>query len=124
MASRPLAKTLARRPHRDWPFVAVWLPSGPVVEESWREATTPGATRVTTNSFHAQAEAVRAGLGVAVLPVVLGEPLGLVAMTLPPELPAPPALDMYLVTPRALRKVPRISVVFDALAAGLSSFGS
>lgn len=124
MASRALAKTLARRPPREWPFVSVWLPSGPVVEESWREAYAPGETRVTTNSFHAQVEAVRAGLGVAVLPVLLGEPLGLLSMKLPAEVPAPPALDMYLVTPRALRKVPRVAVVFDALAVGLSRFGS
>ena len=124
MASRALAKTLGKQPVRDWPFVSVWLPSGPVAEEAWREAAGPGEVRVSTNSFHAQVEAVRAGLGVAVLPVVLGEPLGLASLRLPPGVPGPPAIDMYLVTPRALRKVPRVAVVFEALSASLVRFGS
>jgi DNA-binding transcriptional LysR family regulator len=72
---------------------------------------------VTTSSFHAQFEAVRAGLGVAVLPTALCiadaalEPLDV------PGLPRAPTLDLYLVTPRALRRVPRVAVVFDALVA-------
>lgn len=95
------------------------LPTGSAPEEGWREAYARQEVRVTTNSFHAQVEAVRAGLGVAVLPEVLGEVLGLSALSLPAAVPPPPPLDMYVVVPRALRKVPRVAVVFDALVARL-----
>jgi len=123
LAERELAKRLARKPPAAWPFVSVWLPVGEVPEESWREAHVRGEVRLTTNSFHAQMEAVRAGLGVAVLPEVLGSPLGLTALTLPERVPRPPPLDMYLVTPRALRRVPRVAAVYGALETSLASLG-
>lgn len=66
-------------------------------------------------------EAVRAGLGVAVLPLVLCEPLGLAPLPLPDGVRAPPPIDMYLVTPRALRRVPRVAAVFDALSESLAA---
>ena len=115
-------KRLGKQSPAQWPFVAAWLPSAEVPEEAWREAFGRGEVRVTTNSFHAQVEAVRAGLGVAVLPVALCKPLGLAVLALPEATPAPPPLDTYLLTPRALRRVPRVAAVFDALARSLSSF--
>lgn len=119
MAERKLAKTLSRQPAASWPFVSVWLPTGNAPEEGWRKAHARQEVRVTTNSFHAQVEAVRAGLGVAVLPQVLGEVVGLSALSLPAAVPPPPPLDVYVVVPRALRKVPRVAVVLDALVARL-----
>ena len=121
LGSRKLAKTLAHKPLTAWPFVSAWLPTGTAPEDAWREQVAKGEVRVSTNSFHAQVEAVRAGLGVAVLPDMLCPPLNLVPIPLPAGVPAPPNIDMYLVTPRALRKVPRIAAVFDALAASLSA---
>ena len=91
-----------------------------VPEEAWRSRYLTRELRVTMNSFHTQFEAVRAGLGVAVLPVELGHAFGLVALPLPDELPAPPPVELYVVTPRALRKVPRVAVVYDALVGALS----
>ncbi|MDP2274961.1 MAG: LysR family transcriptional regulator [Archangium sp.] len=121
VGSRALVKKLSKLKPAQWPFVAAWLPGGEVPEEAWREAFGRGEVRVTTNSFHAQVEAVRAGLGVAVLPVALCEPLTLSVLSLPQGTPPPPPLDTYLVTPRALRRVPRVAAVFDALATALSS---
>ena len=121
LANRALAKTLPRKAPKAWPFVGTWLPTGAAPEEAWREAFGPSVLRVTTNSFHAQLEAVRAGLGVAVLPVTLGDALGLSALGLPEDVRPPPPIDLYLVTPRALRRVPRVAVVFSALEAALAT---
>lgn len=120
VATRALAKRLDGQPLSAWPFVTAWLPGGAVLEESWRAQHVTGDAPVTTNSFHAQLEAVRVGLGVAVLPVRLADELGLATLALPRGVKPPPALDTYLVTPRALRKVPRVAAVFDALAEALS----
>ena len=78
--------------------------------------------RLSTSSFHAQLEAVRAGLGVAVLPTALAalEP-SLVVLPAGPQ--APPSLDVYLVTPRTLRRVPRVAAVFEALERALAALG-
>ncbi|HTP29192.1 MAG TPA: LysR family transcriptional regulator [Anaeromyxobacteraceae bacterium] len=134
LTERGLAKRLAQKPPGSWPFVSVWLPSASspatsscaseVPEESWRAAYLRGEVRLTTNSFHAQMEAVRAGLGVAVLPEVLvGPPLRLTALTLPERVPRPPPLDIYLLTPRALRRVPRVAAVYSALESSLAALG-
>lgn len=114
-ASPALAKSLKRAAPETWPFVSAWLPGGLPLEEAWRERAFPTPARVTTNSYHAQFEAVRAGLGVALLPVALMEATGLVALPLPKSVEAPPPLDTWLVTPRALRRVPRVAAVFSAL---------
>lgn len=121
LGSQKLAKTLAHKPLTAWPFVSAWLATGTAPEDEWREQVAKGEVRVSTNSFHAQVEAVRAGLGVAVLPDILCAPLKLAPIRLPVGVPAPPNIDMYLVTPRALRKVPRIAAVFDALSASFSA---
>jgi len=121
LASRRLAKTLQRKPINQWPFVSAYLPIGAAPEDAWREHVARGEVRVSTNSFHAQVEAVRAGLGVAVLPEILCGPLNLVPIAIPPSFPAPPDIEMYLVTPRALRRVPRIAAVFEALSDSLGA---
>lgn len=119
LAARLLAKTLTRRALHEWPFVCAYLPTGAAPEDAWREHVARAEVRVSTNSFHAQAEAVRAGLGVAVLPEILCGPLGLVPVPIPPAVTPPPSIDMYLVTPRASRRVPRIAAVFEALSDSL-----
>ncbi len=121
LGSRRLGRSLQRKPLDQWPFVSAYLPNGVAPEDAWREHVAKGEVRVSTNSFHAQVEAVRAGLGVAVLPQSLCEPLNLVPIALPASAPAPPDLDLHLVTPRALRRVPRIAAVFEALSASLGA---
>ncbi len=115
LARPALAKKLRSAPIAAWPFVSVWLPGARIPEEAWREQYTPRDVRLSTNSFHAQVEAVRAGLGVAVLPDRLTKELKLAEVALPRGVPEPPPLDLYLVTPRSLRRVPRVAAVYAAL---------
>lgn len=118
LAERRLARSLAREPPTRWPWVSVWTAQGPSVEESYRLSLTRAPARVTMNSFEAQWAAVRAGLGVAVLPRAL---LGAELIELPcPDGAPPPALEVHLAVPRALRRVPRVAVVFEALAAAFA----
>lgn len=120
-ATPALAKSLKRQPASSWPFVSVWLPGGEVMEELWRSRFAPEGARFSTNSFSAQIDAVRAGIGVALLPVVLAKELELVTLPLPKDVQPPPLLDTWLVAPRALRRVPRVAVVFEALEQALST---
>lgn len=121
LAERRLSRALSREPPERWPWVVAWSPGGPSPEEAYRASLTSAPARLTMNSFQAQWAAVRAGLGVAVLPRVLLEPgLGEVAWGGEP----PPSLDVYLATPRALRRVPRVAAVFDALAGAFAQLSS
>lgn len=122
-AAPGLAKTLRGVPASEWPFVSSYLSGGDTFEETWRLRFATQPARVTTNSFHAQFEAVRAGLGVSLLPLSLAKAAGLVVLPLPRGAEAPPPLDTWLVTPRALRRVPRVAAVFDALEAALAEYG-
>ncbi len=115
LARPTLAKKLRHTPIAEWPFVSVWLPGATLPEEAWREQYTPRDVRFSTNSFHAQVHAVRAGLGVAVLPDVFAKELKLAELSLPKGVPEPPPLNLYLVTPRTLRRVPRVAAVYSAL---------
>jgi DNA-binding transcriptional LysR family regulator len=116
LATRRLARRLAGAGPETWPWVGVWRAAGPPVEERWAESFHP-KPRLTTNSFHTQFEAVRAGLGVAVLPTALRVADPALQVLALPAPGAAPTLDIYLVTPRTLRRVPRVAAVFDALAA-------
>lgn len=120
VATPALARTLERRPPDVWPFVTISREQ-PGAEELWRSRLAPGG-RLSTTSFQSQLEAVRAGLGVAVLPVAVAQALSLEVLSLP-DRPAPPPLDVWLATPRPLRRVPRVAAVFDALLAAMRTFG-
>ncbi len=120
VGTKALVKSLGRKPLREWPFVAVHLARGVAPEDAWRRAYATNEVRVTTNSFHTQLEAVRAGLGVAVLPVVIARELGLSVVAVAEGVPAPPPVEMFVVCPRALRKVPRVAVTWDALVYALT----
>lgn len=119
LAHRRLAKKLMKTNASRWPWVAVGRPSP---EEVWLAAlkTTP---RVTTTSFHAQFEAVRHGLGVAVLPRLMTAAVDeLVELPLELETKAP-VLDLFLVTPRGLRQAARVAAVFEALVESFENAG-
>lgn len=121
LARPSLAKKLKKLPLSQWPFVTMWLPGADIQEEGWREKHAPHDARLSTNSFHAQVEAVRFGLGVAVLPTHLAKELELAVVPRPAGVPAPPPLDLYLVTPRTLRRVPRVAAVYEALEAAFTA---
>lgn len=114
LAHARLAATLAEMPPASWPWTSVWLQNVTPPEQSWLERSLGVTPRLTTNSFQTQLEAVRAALGVAVLPRVL-----CAAMPELVALPTPwstPTIDVHLVTPRVLRRVPRVAAVWAAVA--------
>jgi DNA-binding transcriptional LysR family regulator len=119
LVHRRLAKTLARKNPSSWPWVAVGRPSP---EEAWL-APLHVKPRLTTSSFHTQFEAVCNGLGVAVLPRLMTQLRSeLVEVPLVLERAAP-ALDLFLVTPRGLRRAARVAAVFDALTVAFDDSG-
>jgi DNA-binding transcriptional LysR family regulator len=123
LAHRRLARALARLEPSRWPWVSTWLPgdAGPTGGGPQALArTTP--PRVTSNSYHAQWEAVRAGLAVGVLPTALAR-LDRALCVLDCALPPPPPLDVFLVTRRTARNLPGVSAVWQALAEGLGALG-
>jgi DNA-binding transcriptional LysR family regulator len=76
-----------------------------------------------TNGHLAQVEAVRAGLGVALLSqslTLLDPALKVVNLDLPPA----PAVELWLVTPRSLSRVPRVRAVWDYLDERLSELAT
>ncbi|WP_438010700.1 LysR family transcriptional regulator [Sorangium sp. So ce321] len=100
------------RDELDW--VGVDLGRIPTVEEDYQRRHVKKAPRLVVSSYIAQIEAVRAGLGAAVLPCsALDLDADLVELDL--GLPAGPVLELWLVTPRSLRHVPRIAAVWSAL---------
>lgn len=73
-----------------------------------------------TNSHLAQIEAVRAGLGVALLARTIRQ-LDPALVELDLGLPPGPVLELWLVTPRPLAQVPRVRVVWDFLVQRLAA---
>lgn len=68
-----------------------------------------------TDSLATQIAAAKAGLGVALLPAPSIAHYQLTEIELATRLPPPPQDELYLVTHRALRKVPRVRALWDAL---------
>ncbi len=120
IAHRRLARRLATQSPSSWPWIFVARTGAQPEEQQWASAL-QATPRVTTSSFHAQYEAVRAGVGVAVLPTVLQRFDPALQILPVPGFAAAPLLELYLVTPRTLRRVPRIAAVFTALTDAFAS---
>lgn len=92
----------------------------------WVEAQVP-ADRIVlrTSSVEAQLRAIESGLGVALHPLAFTRVGNLAPLRLAPalagRLPAWPSGQVWLVSHRALRQVPRVAVVWDFLLAELSA---
>ena len=123
VAHRALAEALSTRPPSSWPWTSVWLTSGSPAEHTWLERELGVEPRLTTNSFHAQYEAVRAGLGVAILPELLTAASPDLCTMTAPVAPTPP-IDVYLAAPRGLRGVPRIAAVWEMLVEAFAELGA
>lgn len=76
--------------------------------------------RLVCSSVESQVAAVRAGLGVALAPRLLATSSRDLAVLDVAGLSSLPTLEVFVVTRSAIRDVPRIAVVFDALVAGLA----
>jgi DNA-binding transcriptional LysR family regulator len=94
--------------------IALELPGIPSREEAFLAEHVRVKPVMRTNGYLAQVEAVRAGLGVALLArSLLALDTNLVALDL--GLPEGPSLDVWLVCPKSLRDVPRVDAVWRAL---------
>ena len=93
----------------DWVALSESLSEFP--EARWYAAHVQAPPVLSANSYLVQFEAVRRGIGVALMArasIRRAENL----VVVPLDLPLPPPLDVWLVTHRALRKIPRIDAVW------------
>ncbi len=107
---------------------AAWISWGEALAQTpmgtWLAAHTHHPPALRTDSLATQVSAVSAGLGVGLLPAPTIAHHGLVALPLPEPTATPlPHNDLWLVTHRALRRVPRIRATWDALLAQAASLG-
>lgn len=110
LASRSYARKARARPLRELDWIAVELPGLVAPETAWLEAQTGRAPVMVCSSYQVQVAAIRAGLGIGVGPHILAQlDRGFVALHR--ELPALPRLDLFLVTRRSIRPLPRITAV-------------
>lgn len=121
LGTRALVRSIPRRRRKDpaaYPWVGFHLAGIDAPEERWHEEFVGVDPVVRTDSYVSQVAAVRAGLGVALLSTGLRE--------LDPELrvvdfglPFLPTLELWLVTHRAIRQLPRVAAVYELLAEAL-----
>jgi DNA-binding transcriptional LysR family regulator len=105
----------------DW--IALELPGIAAPEQAFLAEHVRAAPTMRTNGYLAQVEAVRAGLGVALLArALLATNPSLVALDL--GLPEGPRLDLWLACPKTLRDVPRVAAVWRALEAALPALAA
>ncbi len=80
---------------------------------------------VRSDSFMLQVSLVASGLGVGLVPEPSAQHFGLVPVKLSPALREAasewPVAELFLVTHRALRQVPRVSVVWDLIVARMAA---
>jgi DNA-binding transcriptional LysR family regulator len=103
-----------KREPRAFDWVAVQLPGVGEREQEFLARHARIEPRYTVSSHLAQVEVVRAGLAVAVLTrSLLRVDAQLAELDL--GLPLGPAVELWLVTPRALRDTPKVAAVWDEL---------
>jgi DNA-binding transcriptional LysR family regulator len=112
-----------RTPLAELPLVDVELARQPSLEARYLRRHLRQAPRIITSSYVSQIEAVRAGLGAALLAKSARELDQSLVELGTRELPASPALELWLVAPRALRNVPRVATLWSALEQGLAFLG-
>lgn len=121
MKTAVIAHKSFRRVKKDaLPFISVHLEGMATPEESYLENYIQREPQLVTSSYHSQIEAVRAGLGAALIPRSLKR-LDPELVELNLNLPPPPELSLWLATPRSLRHVPRIDAVWRELLTQLKS---
>jgi DNA-binding transcriptional LysR family regulator len=113
---------LKKKPLSEVDLIAVAFDGRATLETEFLEKQLHRAPWLITSSYLVQIEAVRAGLGAALLPRNLLD-VDSSLVELAPNLPSAPKLELWLVTPRSLRRVPRIDAVWSALESGLGKLG-
>ena len=92
-------------------------------ESQWLAARVPHAPAMVCTSYQVQLAAIRAGLGVGVGPRVYAD-LDPDFIALDDPRSGLPALDVYVVTRRAIRTLPRVAAVVDAVSEGFSALSA
>ena len=118
LCARSLAPRLRRKSVTELPWIAVEVPELGSPQESWLAEHAGTRRALRCNNYEVQLAAMRQGLGVGLVPretVKLFKDL--VAL---PGLPAMPALELFLVTRRAIREVPRFAAVMKLIAEQLA----
>lgn len=119
IAARSKRRAFGRLPPRELPWVGYANPRFASPALAWLDALGAPPPRITCTSVETQVAAVRAGLGVALTTrAMLRAHDDLVALDEVPLPPLPP-LELHVVTRAAIRRVPRVAAVFEALAAAL-----
>jgi len=127
-AAPKLARVLgALRSWTDAPWVGWGERFGNIGPARWHSKHVPGAEAepvVRSDSLRMQIAVVATGVGVALIPAPSVEHFGLVPVKIAASLRAAatdlPVDELFLVTHRALRDVPRVRVVWDLLVQRLS----
>jgi DNA-binding transcriptional LysR family regulator len=123
LAPKRSARALARRSIGELPWIGYERPGFETPEAAFLRAHGAPRPRLVCTSVESQVAAVRAGLGVALAPRLLASTFSDLAVLEVPGLEAP-ALEVFVVTRRAIRDVPRVAVVFDALVDALAALHS
>lgn len=103
------------------PWVVVDLPGMSALETQWVEATLKTSPVLSCSSYHVQLAAIRAKLGVGIGPRIVPSMDGDFAALSFSDVELP-RLQLYLFTRRAIRKLPRVACVFEALESSLAPF--
>ena len=104
---------IAERPAKEWRFIAFDETLAHVAQQRWLEEFAGNRPfDLLTGDFHSQFAAARAGLGVALLPCIMGEPCTDL-IRIAPEQPEP--RPVWLVIHADLRDAPAVRVVADML---------
>lgn len=104
---------------RDLPWITYVHPGFVAPEQAWLAALGAPRARLECTSVETQLALVRAGLGVAFAPRTLLEVMPDLCVLDGIDAPAFPPLELHVVTRAAIRRVPRVAAVYEALVAGL-----
>ena len=96
------------------PWITVQFDDFEVSENGWLKQQYQGDVFISTNSYLAQIEAVRQGLGVALVAKSILK-FATELVEIPGNYPEFPRLEVWLVCPSALRQTAKISAVWDAI---------
>jgi DNA-binding transcriptional LysR family regulator len=122
LCARRHAKRVRARPLRELDWISVELAGMKTPESAWLEAHVDRTPSMVCTSYQVQIALIRAGLGVGIGPRVLAK-IDRDFVVLERSSAALPSLELFVVTRRAIRTLPRIAVVIDALADALGALG-
>lgn len=123
-ASGALIRRLRKTPPASWPWIGWGERFREAPHAAFVERQSEGAPCLRSDRFDIHVAAARAGVGVALLPLPTLLHHRLTELSLPSEAEATPSDTLFLVTPRALRSVPRVRAVWDALDATLGEIAA